>query len=132
MSHRSRRHAHLIVGALAATSILAVGTISSPSVSAAATNVQAGGMTGLVGVDYGTGSYASYFTWNTSGGMNTACPPAPFGCTHGGANARYEFYPNTDGNPDGTYDPWAVDVGGIHVDSTGANVMNLGDVTLPR
>ena len=67
MPDRSRRAAHLIVGVLAASSILAVGTINSPSVSAAATYIDAGGLAGHVGVDYGTGQYASVFRWGANG-----------------------------------------------------------------
>jgi hypothetical protein len=128
MTDRSRRAAHLIVGALAATSILAVGTLGSSPVSAAATHIDAGGLPGHVGVDYGTGQYASYFLWDSQGNMSTACPAPPYDCNaHGGPGARYEFYPNSD-----RYDPWTLDVGSVHLDSIGPNVFNLGEITLPQ
>ncbi|HWM22793.1 MAG TPA: hypothetical protein VNO51_24080, partial [Ilumatobacteraceae bacterium] len=132
MPDRSRRAAHLVVGALAASSILAVGTISSPSVAAAPTHIDAGGLPGHVGVDYGTGNYASVFLWGANGQVASSCTNAP--CSFGGPGARYEFYPHTGFDPAGNpnFDPWVGEVGSVHIDSTGGNVLNLGTVTLPR
>jgi hypothetical protein len=132
MPDRSRRAAHLIVGVLAASSILAVGTMNSPSVSAAATYIDAGGLAGHVGVDYGTGNYASVLRWRQTGPLENGCDQPP--CNFGGPGARYEFYPHTGFGANGqpNYDPWVGDVGSVHIDSTGGNVFNLGTVTLPR
>ena len=77
MVHRFRRAAHVIVGTLAASSILAVGTINSPSASAAATYIDAGGLPGHVGVDYGTGQYASVLRWRGTGPLESGCDAPP-------------------------------------------------------
>ncbi len=43
--------------------------------------------------------------------------------------ARYEFYPHTGPN---SYTGWDVNTGGVHIESGGVNLFNLGTVTLPQ
>ena len=124
MPSSPRRAGHLIVGALAASSILTVGGLGSSPVSAAVT-VDAGGVVGHIGVDPGTGSYASVFRWDTAGRISTQCDEPP--CTTGAI--RYEFYPHDAPN---TYTGWDVNTGGVHIESGGVNLFNLGTVTLPQ
>ena len=119
-----RRAANLIVGTLAASSILTAGSLGSSPVGAAVT-VNAGGVVGHIGVDPGTGSYASVFRWGTSGQIDPGCDAPP--CTTGAI--RYEFYPHTSNN---SYTGWDVNTGGVHIESGGVNLFNLGTVTLPQ
>ncbi len=118
-----RRHAaHLIVGAIAASSILAVGTTSSPSVTAAATYIDAGGLPGHVAVNHVEGDYQSVFPWDATGTLGSCDPPT---CSPGGPRHYYVFYPHTglgsNGQPN--FDPWVGDVGGVHIDSGGVNLI---------
>ena len=127
-----RRHAaHLIVGAIAASSILAVGTTSSPSVTAAATYIDAGGLPGHVAVNHVEGDYQSVFPWDATGTLGSCDPPT---CSPGGPRHYYVFYPHTglgsNGQPN--FDPWVGDVGSVHIDSGGHVVFDLGIVTLPQ
>jgi hypothetical protein len=125
MPIRPRRVAHLLAGALAASSILTAGALGgTPTARAAATTVDAGGREGHIGVDNGTGAYSSVLRWDQGGNLRPGCDSPP--CTYGGS--RYEFYPHSSFN---TYDPWAMDVGGVHINSGGVGAANLGRITLP-
>ena len=107
-------------------------TISSPSVSAAATIIDAGGLAGHVGVDYGTGEYASVFRWDANGQIAQRLRWTAVQCRWSRRPLRvlpaHRIRPQ--GQPN--FDPWVGDVGSVHIDSTGGNVFNLGTVTLPQ
>jgi hypothetical protein len=128
MPARSRR-AQLIVGALAATSILTAGGLGSSDVSAAATVIDAGGVVGHIGVDPGTGAYSAVFRWGTNGQIDSRCDAAATGGACPSSAVRYEFYPHTGPN---SYTGWDVNTGGVHIESGGNNLFQLGTVTLPQ
>lgn len=126
-----RRIAAGLALSCAISASLLVGT--APTASAASvtiSRVNAGGLTGHVGVDVpgGNGQYASHHYWDEGGSI------APIDVGNPQEWARFEFYPNTSLGVDG-YDPWTVDVGGVHIErrpSDGAGWLALGEVTLPK
>ncbi len=130
------RHPFLALAAiaLAATSAvtLTAATPTGPASAATATisRVDAGGHQGHVGIDVPDGSpfYQSYHYWQTDGSIGAM----PVEGSH--PWVRFEFYPDTEPNRH-DYDPWTLDVGGIHVErrpENGPGWLNLGEIVMPR
>ncbi|MEX2627078.1 MAG: hypothetical protein WD225_09340 [Ilumatobacteraceae bacterium] len=124
-----------VATAVMATTLSATLSAVTPSGSVSAatatiSRVDAGGYEGHVGVDVPDDSYyyQSYHYWESDGSIG----PIPVE----GSNpwVRFEFYPDTEVNRH-DYDPWSLDVGGVHVERTpedGPGWLDLGEIVLPQ
>jgi hypothetical protein len=128
----------LATGTIAAT--IASTSLDVPVAGAATVNpsIDTGGVPGMVGLDAiygGSGGGGDYddFEWYDANGRLREPLFAPDRDPAGRAltQLRYEFYPKpTPTENEDTYDPYAVNVGGAHVEANGTQ--SIGTVRLPQ
>jgi hypothetical protein len=125
---KSRRRIAALACAALSAGVLAAGPSSPAAAATASVTIDAGGLDGLLGIDL-AGSGPTYEWWGLWDGSGRLSSTPSFASTS--QRVRFEFYPGGHIGVQDGYDPWALSVGGAHVERAPGQT-SLGVVPLPR